>query len=215
MKKIPLLLLTLLFISGCTIIKNSNVDSLSNEVISKEVSKSNTYRNGYKYYLPQGLRVKDKTDYNEVINYKSYQLYLYVDIVSYYNKKEIVNETSLEPYYTKTLEYNGKKGYIEINLIDNEKYLIEIMYNYAKIEVIVEKYDINEVVTYSLSILNSIKYNDNVISNLLEEDALSFSEEKYDAFSKAKNESKYLFYLEEYDKYNEKEDGLRDNDLVK
>ncbi|MBR1413324.1 MAG: hypothetical protein IJ574_01470 [Bacilli bacterium] len=215
MKKIPLLLIVVLFISGCTVIRSSNIDTLTNEIAIKDIKKSNTYRKGYKYYLPQGLRVKDKTDYNEVINYKSYQLYLYVDVVSYYNKKELVYETSIEPYFTKSLEYNGKKGYIEINLSDNEKYLIEIMYNYAKIEVIVEKDDINEVLTYSLSILNSIKYNDSVISNLLEEDVLSFSEEEFDIFSKSKNESKYLFYLEEYDKYNDKDDELRDNDLIK
>lgn len=38
----------------------------------------------------------------------------------------------------------GKFGYVEVNLLKNDKYLVEIMYNYAKIEVIVDKSNLNE-----------------------------------------------------------------------
>ena len=43
------------------------------------------------------------------------------------------------------------------------------MYNYAKIELMVEEKDINQVVTNSIIMLSSINYNDDIIKNMMGE----------------------------------------------
>ena len=87
------------------------------------------------------------------------------------------------------------------------------MYNYAKIEVMVEKSYINVAVANSLSILTSIKYNDTVIKNKMDSHVLSNYEETVDIFKTAtKNgNNNYLKYVEDktYDK-----DVIPDMDLV-
>lgn len=84
MKKI-LIIICLFLVTGCT-----NVNKLSYEDIigniSTRKSNPNTYRTGYSYYLPRGMRVSDSTLYNETITNAKYNYYLYVDIVSYYKK---------------------------------------------------------------------------------------------------------------------------------
>ncbi len=214
MKKIIVFLLITLVISGCTNLNESNIDELSNEIITSDIKYSNTYRTGYKYYLPQGLKVINEQDFNETINYLQYKLFMYVDVVSYNKKVKNLYESNLDSYYSERLDYDGKFGYIEINLLKSKKYLIEIMYNYAKIEVIVDENDIKSTVSYILTILKSVEYNDNVISNILEDDILSFTEEEYDIFSTASKESKYLYYLEEYDEYKEENETIKDSDLI-
>ena len=66
--------------------------------------------------------------------------------------------------------------------MDDKYYLIEFMYNYAKIEALVTKENINEVVLNSSYILSTIKYNDNVIKLILDEDFFVNKEERYDIF---------------------------------
>ena len=60
--------------------------------------------------------------------------------------------------------------------------MIEIIYNYAKIEVMVDKDMIKNALANSISILNSIKYNDEVIEQLLNDDNLDYTEEVFDMF---------------------------------
>ena len=56
------------------------------------------------------------------------------------------------------------------------------MYNYAKIEAIVNKSDINEVILNASYILSTVKFNDNVIRIMLDDDYFINKEEKYDIF---------------------------------
>ena len=57
------------------------------------------------------------------------------------------------------------------------------MYNYAKIEAVVNKENINEVVLNASYILSTIKYNSNVIKIMLNEDYFTNKEERYDIFT--------------------------------
>ncbi len=41
-------------------------------------------------------------------------------------------------FYSSALSYNDKTGYLEINEI-NDKYFIEMMFHYAKVETYIEK----------------------------------------------------------------------------
>ena len=57
------------------------------------------------------------------------------------------------------------------------------MYNYAKIEALVEKDDINQTILDATYILSTIKYNSNVIKIMLNEDYFTDKEERYDVFT--------------------------------
>jgi hypothetical protein len=84
------------------------------------------------------------------------------------------------------------------------------MYNYAKIEVIVDKDDINKAVTNSLIVLSTIKYNKDIIKNMMDEDILSFNEETFSIFNTNGKDSNFLEYVQEYGNY----EGTDDNDEV-
>lgn len=201
MKKLLLILLMSLFLVGCTQIKDLSVDEIVNKVVSSKNNLSNEYRTGYKYYAPRGLRIDDNKEYNEILSDAKYKYYLYIDAVSYYNKIKFTFEEDNEAYYSKTLEYNNKQGYLEIKMYSDNKYLIEMMYNYAKIEVIVDKEDIKVAVLNSITILSSIKYNEDIINNLMGENILEFSEVEVDIFKTKEIDSDYLNYPD----YNEEE----------
>ena len=97
-------------------------------------------------------------------------------------KKDFEYTEKKDVYYSKFINQNNKKGYLEITKMDDKYYLIEFMYNYAKIEALVTKENINEVVLNSSYILSTIKYNDNVIKLILDEDYFVNKEERYDIF---------------------------------
>ena len=210
MKKI-LIIICLLFITGCSDIRKQSYDDIINNIATR-ANKDNVYRTGYSYYLPRGMQVADSTLYNEAITDARYKYYLYVDIVSYYKKvtKDYsVNDNAL---VSKKLDYDGKFGYVEVNLLKNDKYLVEIMYNYAKIEVIVDKSNLNEAMLSIINILKSVEYNDSIIANLMGDDILNFSEEEFNIFNTKGSESNYLTVDKDASK--EEDTKIPDPDLI-
>ena len=184
MKKLILMLLAVFLFTGCTVVRidTDNIDTIINVVLSKENTLYNTVGKGYKYYRPRGVTYIDTTEYNEKLYSNGYNYYLYVDINSYYYKKEFTYEENDKAYYSKYLEINDKFGYVEINEYKG-LYLIEFLYNYAKIEALVEKDDINQTILDATYILSTIKYNSNVIKIMLNEDYFTDKEERYDVFT--------------------------------
>ncbi len=210
MKRHLILLVALIILTGCENVENLDVTETLDTFAYKE-TKSNVYRVGYKYFLPSGMQADDNSLYNELLTNNKYNYYMYVDMISYFTKQENLYVANDISYYSETFEYNNKFGYLEINNKENDKYLIEIMYNYAKIEVMVEKEDINESIIYAINVLKSIDYSDKVIENMLGDDVLSFTEEEYNIFNTTNNDSSYLNY--DYD-YVEPEDITYDQDLI-
>ena len=196
MKKLFLLVAILFVLTGCKCVQSSSIEEILNQSMNSLVDVVNVNRKGYSYYLPRGLNIKSSKDYNEIISDEKYLYYLYVDIVSYNSKIAFNYNANKEAYYSASLANNGQKGYIEINNYENDQYLIEIMYNYAKIEVIVYERDINKCVAYAISILTSIAYNDNVIENYLGDDIFLSSEEAYDIFEIVGSDN-YLQFTDE------------------
>ena len=210
MKKI-LIIICLLFITGCSDIRKQSYDDIINNIATR-ANKDNVYRTGYSYYLPRGMRVSDSTLYNESITDARYKYYLYVDIVSYYKKVTKDYTINSNALVSKKLDYDGKFGYVEVNLLKNDKYLVEIMYNYAKIEVIVDKSNLNEAMLSIINILKSVEYNDSIIANLMGDDVLNFSEEEFNIFNTKGSESNYLTV--DKDAKNEEDTKIPDPDLI-
>ncbi len=206
MKKKILLIVLFVFLScGCQTVQNSSYEELLNMAATNYMSAKNTYRSGYKYYLPKGIRILNQRGSNEILSEGKNIYYMYVDYVSYYNKIEEKYTEVSDVVYSKELRQKDKFGYIEIKNTANNKYFIEIMYNYAKIEVIVDKNEIEKTIAYSMSILSSIQYQDNALKSLMGEDVLSTSEVEHNIFETAKTESDYLQIVSEYGVYEEKE----------
>ncbi|MBQ9834198.1 MAG: hypothetical protein IJO33_03300 [Bacilli bacterium] len=214
MKKIVILLIALFFMTGCTNIKDQDYDNIIANTLNHNYKYVNVYRKGYNYYLPKGLKLLNNNDVNDIITNNKYYMYLYVDRISYYNKGVFNYKKNNEAEYSQIYENTGKKGYLEINNYENNKYLIEIMYNYAKIEVIVDKDDINESISYAITILSSIAYNENVIASLMDEDVMNFKEEGYDIFSTISNDGNVLKYDEDLMDNDVEDNYIPDTDLI-
>ena len=210
MKKIILIIIILVFTAGCTNINKLSYDDIVNNITTIS-TKDNIYRTGYSYYLPRGMKVADSTLYNEVIEDANSKYYLYVDVVSFYKKITKEYEINNNAIYSSKINYNDKFGYVEVNLLKNDKYLVEIMYNYAKIEVIVDKSNLNEAMLSIINILKSVEYNDSIIANLMGDDILNFNEEEFNIFNTKGSESNYLTVDNDY---KEEEEKIFDPDLI-
>lgn len=200
MKRICLLIFILLMVCGCSNIEKKSVDDVLAQS-NTSIKNTNQYRTGYKYYLPTNMSILKSEKLNEELYDGHHKYYMYVDLVSYFNKTDVTLDKD-KAYYSKEFIIDNNKGFLVIS-VNNDKYLIEIIYNYAKIEVMVDKENINDAVTNSLIILSSIKYNDNIIDNMLGEDILNYNEEKFTIFKDTTSESNFLEYEQEYDNYNE------------
>ena len=62
-------------------------------------------------------------------------------------------------------------------------YLIRFFYNYARIETLVSKNDLNSAVLDASYILSTVKFNDTIIESILKESDLTNTEKVYEAFT--------------------------------
>lgn len=213
MKKLILLLTIVIFLCGCTNINSENYEDNINETIKNNVNNKlyNHIGSGYKYYLPKYMNIKNVLNYNEKINSNDNTYYLYIDIISYYNKNNIKVTKSCNLNYE--FENNNTKGFLCINDVD-DKYLVEIVYNYAKIEVKTNKIYLKEVINNSIIILSTIKYDNELIENLVVEKKLNVNEETLNIFKDKKNKEDFLEVIEEYDNYDDGNNKLPDYDVI-
>lgn len=183
MKKIAILLITILIMSGCTVvhINTKNIDNIVNVVLSKDNKLYNRVGKGYKYYVPRGVTYIDTVEFNEKLYSNGNYYYLYIDAISYYYGKTVEYKLNKDSYYSKEINVNGKIGYLEITKQEN-KYLIDFMYNYAHIETIVEKDQIQNAVLNCSYILSTVKFNNNVIKIMLNENYFKNKEEKFELY---------------------------------
>ena len=209
MKKFLMIITLIILLTGCTNIKDLSYDEIVN-VISSPARKANIYRTGYKFHLPREMKIGESKLCNEVISDKNNIYYLYIDLISYHNKVKKEIELSKDIYYAKKLQKDKKYGYIEIKLLESGKYLIEIMYNYAKIEVIVDEKDIKESLLNAINILNSIKFSDDVIANLLEKDTFKYNEEEFNIFNTTSSDGT----IEIDYNYEEQKEEIIDTDFI-
>lgn len=212
-KKIIILSILLILSTGCSTVRNSSYEKIIEEALANKHITTNIKRPGYKYYLPLGLKLLKEEGSNEFISKDDTIYYLYIDYISYYNKKEDSYNENKNAIYSLKIKKDNLFGYLEIKNTENDKYFIEIMYNYAKIEVIVEKEMANEAIAYAMSILSSITYQDTVLTSLMGEDALKSNEIEHNIFETAQTESDYLQIVEEYGQY--EEDETVDPDFIR
>jgi hypothetical protein len=200
MKKLVSLLLILFFVvltTGCTAVRidTSDIDNIVNIILSKDNTLFNHIGKGYKYYIPRGMTYIDTIEFNDKLYSDGNYYYLYIDAISYFYQRDVVSSKSDNLYYYRDIDINGKKGYISIKQVD-DRYMIDFMYNYAHIESLVLKESINSVILNSSYILSTVKFNNNVIGIMLNEDYFKYKEEKFELFERQDVNDSFLEYSE-------------------
>ena len=177
----------LIFILVLFVIDTSSIDTIVNVILTKENDLYNHVGSGYKYYIPRGVSYIDTDNLNDKLYSNGSYYYLYVDVISYTNGVKFEYEEKENVYYSRKIsQEDGFKasGYLEIVDKGNGLYYVKFLYNYASIETIVEKDNLNLAVLNSAYILSTIKFNTDVIDLMLDDDYFTKKEEKYEVFSK-------------------------------
>lgn len=209
MKRIVVLLSAImLLMTGCSVTKLDSNDLGRNVkiLLSEKSSLYNVFYDGYKYYLPKGVGFVTKDDYNAVLKDSvGNKYYLYVDAIGYYNKIENTYKVNNKSHYSKKLDYNKKTGYIQIDEVDSS-YYIQFVYNYAKLEALVDKKDLTSTVSNMCYILRTVKFNDKILDSLIGENTLDYKEENYSLFDSNSSNETFLGVVEKYETDDYKKD---------
>ena len=219
MKKLIVLLSVLVFVlTGCSayVLNTSNLDKTIEDILYSSNKIYNTNFEGYKYYVPKGMKYINKEEYNAIFrDYYNNKYYVYVDAVSYYHKIKTKYKTKSNLYLSKELKYKDKFGYFEIRELKNGKYFIEAMYNYVKIESIVKAESLQNSVVNICNIIGNVKYNRKVLTTLIGNKKLSYREEKFSISKKKDTDTNFLDYINEYESEAKKDKKARDEENLK
>lgn len=196
MKKIVILLL--LLITGCSVVRidTSSIDNIVSVILSKNNKLYNQVGQGYKYYIPRGVSYIESNELNDTLYFNGNYYYLYIDVVSYYFKEDINYEVNDSLYYSKIINNKNGKGYLEVKELDG-MYYVEFFYNYAKIEAIVNKENLNDTILNASYILSTIKYNSNTIELMLKDDYFTNRAGKYNEYSSNEDSNKFQIMIDE------------------
>ncbi len=200
-KHLGMLMIIILILSGCSIvyINEQSIDEIVDSILSEKTKLKSVSLEGYSYYLPQGVNLKNNNFLNSTLYYNHKKMYLYVDLISYYHK---VKNTYTENnnYYSRKIDINNKSGYLEITELEHE-YFVEFMYNYSKIEAYVDKDELNKTLTVMAYILRSIKFKDSVLDSLIGKSSANYKEQQFNIYKSNGNDNgNFLDIIEEYDK---------------
>ena len=167
MKKIFILFILISFCTGCAIYetKDMKINELEKIFLVNE-NRYNQSFTGYRFYLPIGIKNAKKVENTFKLSYKNTYMYLYIDLISYLNKIEIKYKPNSSTFYSKKL----KNGFLEIKKLENNEYSYIIVYNYGRIEGVVESNNLNDALSNSMIILSSIKYNDKLLNSVYKKD---------------------------------------------
>ncbi len=215
MKKLILLFTLLILFTGCEIkdLTEDDINEVIKDTLENKVQNANNYFDGYKYYLPRGFTIETKKGNNHILTSQGDKYYLYVDVVSYFHNEKIETTFDKDLYFSQKLSYNGIDGYIKIKKQEDEKYYIEFVYNYSKIETYVEEENLEYALKNIITILSSIDYNRVILDTLIGEKTLDYQEEVYDTYESKRKEGDFLDFIEEYGTYDENNE-MKDEDII-
>ncbi|MBQ3307489.1 MAG: hypothetical protein IJG68_04780 [Bacilli bacterium] len=213
-KKIILLSIVLLLFTGCDITRldTTNISKNIKTLLSQKTKLYNVQYDGYKYYLPKGISFINKDDYNALLRDQFGNVYyVYVDVISYYHKIENTYKVNKDSHYSQKIDYLNKTGFLQIDeYAKKNKYFVQFVFNYVKIEAYVSKDNLTDVITNMCYILRSFKYNDSVLESLIGEDVLDYKEEDFTLFKSDSSKETYMDVVkrsenEDYSKFLEDE----------
>ncbi len=200
MKKIILILVALLLFTGCSVVRidTSSIDNILNVILTKDNKLFNQVGQGYKYYLPSDVTYIESDGLNDVLYSNGTYYYLYVDAISYYYKTSNNYSENKEAYYSKVFNTKDgfkKSGYLDI-VEEKNMYYLTFVYNYAKIEAVVNEENLNNAVLNASYILSTIKYNEDIVELMLEEDYFTNKTGKLKEYDNTSTSEKFVLEKE-------------------
>ena len=200
MKKIILILLFALLLTGCSVVRieTKSIDNIVNVVLSKNNKLYNQVGQGYKYYLPGGVTYIESDELNDILYCSGNYYYLHIDAINYYYQSKVDYKENEQAYYSRKIDTNfgfSHSGYLEIQE-KGDLYYIDFVYNYARIEAMVEKKYINQTVLNASYILSTIKYNYNIVELMLNEDYFTNKTGKYENYNTKEDSGKFELHKE-------------------
>ena len=195
MKKTIIIILLTIVLTGCSAVRieTNSIDNVLNVILTKNNKLFNQIGQGYKYYLPGGVSYIDSDDLNDVLYSNGTYYYLYVDAINYYYQTKIDYKENKDLYYSRLITpKDGFKyyGYLEIDEKDGLYYL-DFVYNYAKIEAVVNKRELNDTVLNASYILSTIKYNHNIVELMLNDDYFTNKTGKFNNYGTREDNKKF------------------------
>ena len=106
-KFIIVIMLSILLTTGCSvsIAKVDDRDYIINNILLEDSKLNNTGYKGYELYIPNTLKLMNKSEYNTVLKDEyNNTYYVYVDAVSYLNKVENTYKEDSNSYYSKKIK---------------------------------------------------------------------------------------------------------------
>lgn len=206
LKKCILIFILTIIVTGCSVVRidTESIDNILKVILTKDNKLFNQVGQGYKYYLPGGVTYIDSDNLNDVLYCNGTYYYLYIDAINYYYSTNVEYKENFTSYYSKIISpKDGFKyyGYVEINEVDGLYYL-DFMYNYAKIETVVKKEDLNNTILNASYILSTIKYNYDIVELMLNDEYFTNKTGKYDDYNTKDSSGNF-----ELKKENEMEEG--------
>lgn len=213
-KRIVLLSIMLLLVSGCSIqtLSTTSFEDNISMILSDDTTLANVNFDGYQYYVPDGMRFVNKDDYNALLQDKyANRYYLYVDAIGYFHDTKNTYKINKDAYYSKKLNYNKKNGYIEINEIGDE-YFVEMVFNYCKIEAYIPKKYLIPVINNMSYILQSVDFHDKILESLIGENVLNYKEESFNIFESKEDTDDSVLKYEDYQQADINSANITDED---
>ncbi len=195
MKKVILILLILILLTGCSVVRidTNDIDNIVNVVLSKKNRLYNQVGQGYKYYLPSGVSYVDSDELNDILYCNGSYYYLYIDAINYYYQTKMEYEEDSSLFYSrkiKTSDGFNHSGYLQIKE-QKGLYHVEFVYNYARIETVVNKEELSNVVLNSAYILSTIKYNYSIVELMLNDEYFTNKTGKYNTYNTNEDSGKF------------------------
>ena len=200
MKKIILILLFMMLLTGCSVVRidTKSIDNIVNVVLSKNNKLYNQVGQGYKYYLPGGVTYIESDELNDILYCNGNYYYLHIDAINYYYQTKVDYNEKDNVYYSRKIDTSygfNHSGYLEIKQV-NDLYYIDFVYNYARIEAVTEEKYIKQTVLNASYILSTIKYNYNIVELMLNEDYFTNKTGKYNDYNTKEDSGKFELYKE-------------------
>lgn len=158
-----MLVIILVLLSGCTqseeSLRSESIDH-TKQAFDNEELEVNEKADQFSFYLPNDFKIKEKNDFNVLLEDGNKSYILFVNLNEPKNSKvsyETLTEQYQEPFLSKTFEQNDRFGYLFIVKIEENKYEVTVGVGGTKVTTEAKGNDVAEDAEAMMMIANSVQ----------------------------------------------------------
>ncbi|MCM3162791.1 hypothetical protein [Metabacillus litoralis] len=158
-----MLVIILVLLSGCTqseeSLRNESIDH-TKQAFDNEELEVNEKADQFSFYLPNDFKIKEKNDYNVLLEDGNKSYILFVNLNEPKNSKVsyvTLTEQYQEPFLSKTFEQNDRFGYLFVVKIEENKYEVTVGVGGTKVTTEAKGNDVAEDAEAMMMIANSVQ----------------------------------------------------------